>query len=154
MGLVFQKRYSRHQSLQGKLKIHHFWFLIVIYQINSEFILLTDQIQFINLAYGLLSLFYQLHLKNVFHANHFHLNLHCFIFIVKVDLLSILFFQELSRKIPDFVCHLTYSFPQFQKLIVNLLLWTINLLIMTYLIVDLKVFIHLYLARLIKESMN
>lgn len=121
MGLAFQKRYSRHQSLQGILKIHHFWFLIVIYQINSQFILLADQIQYIILAYKLLSLFYQLHLKNVFHANHFHLNLHRVFFIVKVDLHSILFFQELSKKTPDFFCHQSNFFPQFQKLIVNLL---------------------------------
>ena len=154
MELVFQKRYSRHQNLQDKLKIHHSWFLLVIYQINSKFMLLTDQIQFINSVYALLSLFYLLHLKNMFHANHYHLNLYFFIFIARVGLLFILFFQELSKMIPDFFFHLADLFLQFQRLFVNLLLWMINLLTMTYLVVYLTLFIPLYLAKLKKESVN
>ena len=116
--------------------------------------LLADQIQFINSAYELLSLFYLLHPKNVSHANHYHLNLYCLLFIVKVGLFFILFSQELLNMIPDFVFHLTDFFPQFQRFFVNLLLWMINLLTMTCLVVYLILFIPLYLAKLIKESMN
>ena len=51
MELVFQKLYFRHQSLRDKLRIHRFWFLLLIYQINSPFVFVTYQIQFINIFF-------------------------------------------------------------------------------------------------------